>query len=431
MFDQACPARLSTFFVGTCFFMLVSEVALTQTKVIVVEHADSLIGTQVDGEEARELIGHVQFTHDQVRVWCDRATQFIRSEKVLLRGNVIVKDDSVTLRAPSGVYYQAERRAEVSEGVVLDDGGMLLAARRGQYFLETKRAFFWDNVVVRDGASTVTADSLVHDRLEKHSVAMGHVEVRDRDDVTITGSHLDHWSAAQSSRMTGQPLLFKSDTTASGEIDTLVVRSRIMESHRSDPRRLIAIDSVEIIRSDLAARASLALFFPEQDSILLRFSPVVWYDETQVTGDSINVRMREGVLDQVFVLGHAFGVSRTDSLGQVRYDQLMGETMRLKFLNRQLRRLDVERRATSLYHVYDDTAANGANRTSGDNIVMHFEQGKVTSISIIGGVEGKYIPENLLKGRESNYHLPGFLWRNDRPRLGDREVKVIKAATAR
>ena len=141
--------------------------------------------------------------------------------------------------------------------------------------------------------------------------------------------------------------------------------------------------------------------------------------------------MHEGVLDHVVVMGHALGVSRTDSLGLVRYDQLTGEMMRLQFLNRRLQRVDVERRATSLYHVYDDSSANGVNRTSGDRIVMQFDQGKVAFINVIGGVEGKYIPENLLRGRESEYPLPGFLWRKDRPRLGIQEVNVVKAATAR
>jgi len=411
-----------------CMFLMLRGMSFSQ-DVVVVEHADSLVGKILDGQEARELVGNVRIVQGNVRITCDRALQFLRTGKVLLDGNVVVQDDSVTLRAPRGSYDQTTRSAEGHDGVSLDDGSVLLIAREGWYNVDEARAFFRTDVLVREQQSTILADSLTYFRTDRVSVAEGNVRVFDTSqDLVITGTHLDHRSAEGYSRMTGNPLLVQFDSTADGGVDTLIVRSRVMESYRSEGRRLVATDSVRIVRTDLSAIAGLAMFFPDGDSILLRQEPVVWYDVTQVTGDSIDIFMNERRLDHVDVTGSAFGVSRTDTLRYVRYDQLSGDLMHLRFVDRRLHQVLLERRATSVYHLFEDSLANGLNQASGDRIVMGFEQGKVSAITVFGGVEGEYVPENIVFNNESAYHLPGFTWRDDRPLVDRADEQAIERA---
>jgi hypothetical protein len=181
---------------------------------------------------------------------------------------------------------------------------------------------------------------------------------------------------------------------------------------------------VRIVRRDLAAISGIATFFPDGDSIMLRTNPVVWYQQTQVSGDSINVYMADRVLRLVHVQGNTFAASRTDSVGVVRFDQLTGEEMRLTFADRKLEEVQVDRRAISVYHLFEDSIANGLNKTSGDRITMVFQGGKISAIKVAGGVEGQYVPENLVRDRETEYHLAKFIWRNDRPRLTDVQARV-------
>jgi hypothetical protein len=54
---------------------------------------------------------------------------------------------------------------------------------------------------------------------------------------------------------------------------------------------------------------------------------------------------------------------------------------------------------------------------SGDHIMVTFQNGEIHELKITGGVEGKYYPENLVQTNESNFNLPGFNWRADRPSL--------------
>jgi lipopolysaccharide export system protein LptA len=302
--------------------------------------------------------------------------------------------------------------------VNLDDGRVKLTARYGEYFVEPKRAFFRNQVVVRDSSSTVLADSLTYYRKEKRSIAEGNVSVQNQTEhLTITGHRLEHLSNQQITRITEQPVLVKFDTTSTGTIDTLVVRSRVMESYRDSLKRLLAIDSVEIVRSNLAGTAGFAEYFTQTDSIHLRLAPIVWYNQTQVTGDSIDVAMKARKLDRVHVMGRAFAVSQSDSLWPERYDQITGDRMVMQFADQGLDNIDVQNRSISVYHLYEDSTANGLNKTSGDRIVMLFEMGKVKSIRVVGGVEGQYFPENMVQGKEMEYAIPGFMLHPNRPRI--------------
>jgi hypothetical protein len=208
-----------------------------------------------------------------------------------------------------------------------------------------------------------------------------------------------------------------------GAIDTLIVTSRVMESFQDSVRRLRATDSVTFVRAELAGRAGSILFFTAGDSLELRKAPILWYEDTQVTGDSINVYLAHRELERIVVMGAAFAISRSDSAHRERFDQLAGESLKMQFRERALRQIDVDVRALSVYHLYDDTLANGLNKTSGDHIVMLFADGRAKSIRVVGGVEGQYFPEPMVRRREKEYQLPGFLWRDARPKLHARLEK--------
>lgn len=410
--------------------------AQTQSeKLIIIENADSLIGRIIDGEEAKELIGNVRFSQENTHVSCDRAIQFKSSGNIQLHGNVVIVDSNLTMRFPRGMYFRADRRAVAHDSVQLDDGQMTLTARFGEYYADAKRAFFKIRVEAKDADSKLIADSLIYYRGDERTVAMSRVVIESySDNMIIRGNRFESWRKQDYNRMTERPVLVKFDTSA-GKVETLVVRSKVMEAYRDSARRLRAIDSVEIVRADLASTCGYAEFFTRGDSIHLRKSPFVWYQRTQVVGDSINVYLKERKLDIVIVHGNALAVSQSDSLRKIRFDQLTGETMRMKFGSDGLDRIEVNERATSVYHLYEDSLANGLNRTSGDNIVMLWENDSLTNrkrlsaIKVVGGVEGEYFPENLVHGRESDYALTRFVWKEVKPSIRETDFNSEAVVT--
>jgi hypothetical protein len=276
-------------------------------------------------------------------------------------------------------------------------------------------------VYVEDSTSILTSDELTYFRADRHSIATGAVTIRGRrSTVTITGNRFEGFQDRRYGKMTDHPRFMQIDTTGEGVRDTLIVTSVEIESYQDSLERLIATDSVVITRTGLAAEAGSAVFFTGLDSVELRRSPVIWYAErtgqdNQVAGDSVFLKLRKRAVETAFVRGRAFAIARADSAFPNRFNQMSGQTIILHFARKAIERIDVMTTATSLYYLFDGASPNGINKTTGDRVTVAFVEGKIDKITAITGVEGQYVPERLVRGREREFDLPGFQYRN-RPR---------------
>jgi lipopolysaccharide export system protein LptA len=391
--------------------------ATAQNKnLIVLQNADSLIGTTINGEDVRELHGHVRLSQGNVKVWCDNAIQFLKRNVVDLTGNVKMVQDTVTLTAKQGMYYGDEKKASCQDGVRLETQHVVLLADYGDYYMDEKRAFFRSNVRVIDSTTTIHSDELTYYENERKSIAVHNVRIDNSENhIRIFGDHLEHYDQTHYSKMTQNPRLMQIDTTSKGEIDTLVVRSVVMESYDDSSKRLIATDSVAIVRGPLAARCGWVRYWTKIQYIELFQQPVVWYEDNQVTGDSISLFMANNRLNRAFISGHAFAISLSDSLYPGRYNQLTGRHIEMKFADEKLSEIAVDQNAISLYFLYNGKKTNGVNETSGDFISSKFTDGKLQTISVIHGIEGNYYPENMIEDNIAKYNLDGFHLHTDRP----------------
>ncbi len=384
---------------------------------VVLQNADIFSGKRLEtGEDVRELTGNVRFKQGNTTVWCDKAVQYLNRNEIELNGNVKIVRDTVTLTARKGRYFGNTRRADGEGNVRLKTPHVLLYADLGTYYLDEERAFFQRNVRVVDSSTIIYADQLTYFEKQRKSEAMLNVRIVNlNDNVWMFGNHLIHSDSTRYSRMTEHPRLIQVDTAEDGTIDTLAVKSMVMESFDDSTKRMLVKDSVVIVRGELAARSGLLRFYRKDERIELYQTPVVWYRENQVTGDTIFVTTEENRLKSVSVRTRAFVLSQSDSLYPNRYNQLTGRSILMSFRENRLQRTDVERNAISLYFLYNDSTANGVNRTSGDAIIMQFDDGKPNTIHVAKGIEGTFFPENLLRRDEAQYNLDGFLLRRDRP----------------
>ena len=138
-------------------------------------------------------------------------------------------------------------------------------------------------------------------------------------------------------------------------------------------------------------------------------TPIVWYEDSQLTGDTITVFLEEKKLRLIDVLGSAFTISTSDAPG--RYDQLAAEHLIFNVYQDTIRTVHAQESAASIYFLYDNDLPDGVNRSSSDTIVIWFDQGKASRIAYYGtrsGAEGEIIPEKDVRGREGVYRLSGF-----------------------
>ena len=380
-------------------------------------HADSLIGYTRGSDSFRELIGHVKLQQDSTTLNCDRAVQDLTRDFVDLYGDVRVKDDTLTLLTSRASYSGKTKTVTSDTAVYLNDTRRTLTADAGTYDSETKVAHFYGHVFVRDSASQLMSDTLLYYRSDDKTFADGNVKIRSLDNnVTVHGGHFEDYGKKKFSLITLAPLLVQIDTSSDGTLDTLMITGKTMEAFRdSANERFMARDSVEIVRGSLSARCGFGTYFSSDSLVVLQKAPVVWYEDNQLTGDSVAVYIRNKNLSRVDVEGAAFAVSQSDSLYPDRFNQLKGKKLTMFLHDRKVSRIIVESNATSMYYLYDKEKPNGANKVSGDRVVMDFIDGKIDKIAVISGVEGDYYPENMVKDRLDKYNLAGFSYYRNRP----------------
>lgn len=393
--------------------------------VIMLHHADSLVGKVVNGENVRELIGNVQFSQGKVVVNCDRAVQFLKSNIVNLEGNIKIQDDTLIFFGKRGLYNSNDKTAEASDGVYLEEGSRKLFADYGKYFVPEKRVLFKGRVSVQDTASNLFCDELVYFRNEKHTIARNNVILSDLKNNLKTYSgyfeNKDNYSF-----ISDNPAIVQIDTSESGKLDSLIILSNEIHSYQDTIFRFIAVGNVRMRRENVFAECGESIYYVDEDSLIMKNHPFIWYEETQISGDSIFVKLKERKLERIFVHGKAFAISRSDSIYKNRYDQMLGKTLTINFDNGEINNIVVQTTAKSLYYLYEESSSendttkkinkpNGLNITTGDKIIISFKQKKVEQIKVVGGVEGKYFPEKLIFAREDSYNLEGFNWRENKP----------------
>jgi lipopolysaccharide export system protein LptA len=412
---------LNTFVLSLLILFTGSVYPQDDENIVVLDQADTLLKAEINGEEVNRLIGNVRMHQGKTMITCASATQYVAKNIVDLDGVVEIRDDTMRIVGMRGRYYGNEKIAEAFDRVMLQDPQTALNASYGKYFINEKHAYFKGNVYIEDSASIVTADEVHYYRDEGKSIAEGKVKiVNPTNRLTIFGNHFENYKKKKYSKVTLDPMVVQVDVNSKGGHDTLFVKALLLESYRDSVERLIATDSVKIFRSDLAAEAGSCVYYTGLDSIELRKDPFVWYQtgqfqDNQVSGESIFIALEKRQVKTVYVHDRAVAISRADTLLTKRFNQMTGKTIILHFTEDKINQINVITTATVLYYLFDKKIPNGLNITTGDEIIITFQDGTIDRIKGISGIEGKYHPERLVFGKESDYNLPEFNWREPRP----------------
>jgi lipopolysaccharide export system protein LptA len=423
---------------------------------------DSLRGKVIDGESVREVIGNVVLRQGNVVVTCDRAIQYLAKNEAELIGNVVAIQDSLILNTEKGFYYGDLRKAKSTSRITLNDTKVVLSADSGVYFFDENRAFFQSNVRLVDSLSVLTseemtyfkkedktialkkvkvvddkselnADTLIHFRKNKITYADGNVILKSyENNTTIFGNHLEDYANKKYTLITENPLLMQIDTTNTSEtdslteysIDTLLISCKIMEGFRDTTDLFKAIDSVKIFRSEFASRNDYTLFLRSEDVIITEKinedapRPVLWYENSQLTGDSINILLEENEIKMLEVFENAFMLSQSKNFPE-RFDQSSSKNIRLHFIGSKLIRAEFDEKVQSIYFLFEDEEPNGLSKSAAMSAVIFFEDNEVSQVRLYGSPTSEFYPEEKVQGLERTFTLPKFVLHKNRPLKND------------
>ncbi|QRY60818.1 hypothetical protein JVX97_27765 [Sphingobacterium siyangense] len=183
-------------------------------------------------------------------------------------------------------------------------------------------------------------------------------------------------------------------------------------------RIIKAYYNARLFKSDLQAVAD-SMYYGMQDSMFrLMGKPMMWAENSQISGDTIFLQVKNQKLDNSLLVGNAFMVNATsDSL---KFNQIKGRKITSFFTNNRMERLFVDGNAENIFYNIDEktnvTTELIHDRSSRFKILM--EDNKLKEYVSIRKVDGKVYP--IAEVTADKEFLPNFTWRpEDRPKSKD------------
>ncbi len=432
-------------------FILCSIISAQNKNLPVVVIGDSLIGKNIDGVKMREVIGNVIITQGDVRITCKHAIQNIDKNEAELIGDVVVTQDTITIKTPRGFYDGNNRIAFSNNSLSLNDTHITLNAVNGYYYFNEKRAYFYTDVnlfdktnnmlsnkltyfhntnhavavggvEIKDTANTIYADSLIHHRKSRISYAFSNIILTNKNNTAfILGNYLENYADSGYTKVTDSPFLMQIDTSKNGKLDTLFLISKKLESiNDSTETTFIATDSVHVYKTGLVSVNDISYFYKKQNKLFTykinsdRPQPIMWYEENQATGDTINVYLKDNRLDYTEISTDAFLLSKIENY-DYRFNQISGNKIRMYFNDTTLTNTIINGKVLSIYYTFEDSTAKGLIKSSSNSAKIFFENKKVQDVRLYEQAISEYHPEKLIKGIEKEFTLPTFKILTNKP----------------
>ncbi|NJK82585.1 MAG: hypothetical protein HC912_01010 [Saprospiraceae bacterium] len=140
-------------------------------------------------------------------------------------------------------------------------------------------------------------------------------------------------------------------------------------------RILVAYPDVRIFKSDLQAICD-SLTYSTRDSIFRFFeNPLIWSDTSQFSADTIRLVLKDEKIDRIFLLDESFIINSPD---EKYFNQIKGKNIVATFAESELRKMQVEGNAESVYYAIDATQAYvGVNKAICSEMLLYFGNNKI------------------------------------------------------
>lgn len=188
------------------------------------------------------------------------------------------------------------------------------------------------------------------------------------------------------------------------------VRNVAVNEKDSTNRYFEAYSHVRIFSDSLQSVCD-SLFYSFKDSIFRLYKdPVVWANNSQITGDTILLFTKNKKADKVEAFENSFLVNRVEN---DVYNQIKSARMDGWFIDGNIDSVRAKSFAECIYYIQDeDSAYTGINQSQCDIIDIYFEEKQLDKVVFRSQVTGTLWPINQKSPGEMQ--LPNFRWLEER-----------------
>ena len=333
---------------------------------------------------------------------------YLEQEKYSFSSEVVITNPDYVLRSTQLDFYSENGHAYMYGPSTITSEASTIYCERGFYDTRGDTGYFVKNSRIDYENRILEGDSLYFNRNTNFASATNNIKVTDTvNESVIRGHYAEVFRDKDSVFITRRAV-----AVALQEKDSVYIHGdTLMVTGKPEDRVIRGFYDVRLFKSNMSGKSDSIHVRERSGLTQMLGNPVVWSENNQLTGDTIhllsNVETEE--MDSLKVFDNAFMIQQ-DSLGG--YNQLKGKEMYGKFLDNELRQVDLVKNTETLYYLRDDSGQLiGINKTLSSSITIFFEDREVEMIDYIQNVEGTIYPEEDLPPNARE--LQGFHWRGD------------------
>jgi len=322
----------------------------------------------------------------------------------IFNNDVQLENPKFTLNSDTLHYHTESKIATILGPSVIVNDTSTIYSSRGWYNTESNISLLLDRSQICSGNRILIGDSIIYDRETGFGEAFGNIFLHDTlEKVILTGQYGYYDEKTEFAMTTDSARCFEFS-----QGDTLYIHADTFKMCTIDStaRELRGYYNVRFFRTDIQGVCD-SMQYNTIDSVLCMYTdPVLWNEQYQLSGETIKIFLNDSTVDYVHVIQYAFAIEELDS---TYYNQLKGNDLKAFFDGKEVRTIDVNGNAESIYYLYEEDGAEiGLNETQSPYLKLTLEDNKMKALAIWPNPQGKITPIPDLQPDQKL--LSGFYW---------------------
>jgi len=348
---------------------------------------------------------------DSVNVLTSKiGTYFTELKKVQFKNKVHIDNPEYIIDSEQLDYYRISKNVYMYGPSTITGEDYKIYCERGFYDTKVEQGYGIKNTRIDYDNKIIRGDSLYFDKATEYASATNNIKITDTiNDGVIKAHYAEVFKAKDSVFATKRAV-----SISLVQNDSLYMHGdTLMATGKTDERIVRAFRNAKFYKTDLSGKCD-SIHFSEKTGITqLITNPILWNVDNQITGDSIHLisDLETEKLDSLKVLENAFIIS-LDTISGTGYNQAKGKDLFGKFIENELKIIDLVKNTEVIYYVYnDDEELVGIDKTICSKIRLLMANNDIEDITFFVNPDGDIFPEKDLPVESRK--LKGFIWRGD------------------
>ena len=335
---------------------------------------------------------------------------FMELDKYQFLDRVHIQNPEYTVDSEQLDYYTTSKNAYMYGPSTITGEAYKMYCERGFYDTKVESGYGIKNTRIDYNDRIIEGDSVYFDKASEFASATNNIVVTDTVNNGIIRAHYVEVFKAKDSVFATK----RAVSISLVEQDSLYMHGdTLMVTGKPENRISRAFRNAKFFKTDLSGKCDSIRTTEKTGITELIKNPVIWNGENQMTGDSIHLisNLKTEKLDSLKVINNAFIIS-LDSISMAGYNQAKGKDMFGKFVDNELKIIDLIKNTEVIYYMYnDDEELIGIDKTICSKIRITMANNDVENLTFITDPDGDIFPEKELPVESRK--LKGFIWRSE------------------